>query len=611
MFPEKTNLQISGPMKEKKCLINTNRYQEYIFFNVLLLMLISFQIGHSQIFDPNSSPRKHNIVRFSPGYIFTWSYKDEPAFYGFELDDSVYFHMKKKYGPVTQTIKDCVFFYPLERFKETDDPGSILYSRSNLPFSLRFTLDADDVSIVPEQTALALSGNYNAPLEKLLKPFYFRKYEVTNAEYREFVTYVKDSIARTLLFRGGLKEYGSMVTVSDGSGKKTETLRLNRKTTIDWRSDLLSEMHIPHEERFYRIDEIDTKKLNYRFNSDGNDTITINVFPDATRWASDFSFTYNEPESRIYFWHKKYNDYPVVGITWFQALAFLDWRSLQHQKELDARGIKMAVKYDLPSETEWDIAATTKLKEGKADYFSGENYSYLYDRTWLTDLCLLDDTGTVLKMVRKYVPSDVDSFINNIHYYDTTNVNKPAEKDSLHYGIYSNAYVKLKNPKPTTYFRGDELKSLIKTYFNFPGTFGIDGSFYTVQCNIDKLDKKISKNELVRINRDEQGICFMGGNVSEWMKESYSQWKPVFDKRQQQLSTFEGEDVKILSQIEKYFDTKNDPDGKLVRGSNWYDERFSNVLGRNPEGANAKVFVDPNKSHATLGFRYVIHFEPK
>lgn len=601
-------------MKKTDCFNTAAKNKGHVLLAALLLFVNTVHYTQAQGFNYYAINTKINIVRLSPGYLFIWNYDEKierTTYYQFGLADSLYFQMKKKYGPVKQSINDCVLFKPFERFIENESLESPVYERPVLPFSVRFTLDSNDVSVIPEQTAIALTNGYNAPVGKVLTPFYFRKYEVTNGEYREFVNYVKDSIARTMLFRGGMKEYGSMISVNEGSGKKTETLILNRKTSIDWRSDLLSEMYIPPEERFNGRKEIDTKKLNYQFNPEGAGTITINVYPDTMCWVSDFSYSFNDSQSHIYFWHKNYNDYPVVGITWYQALAYLDWRSRKHQKELDARGIKLAVKYDLPSEIEWDIAATTILKDGKPDYFSGESYSYLYDRSWLTDLSLVMDTGNVLKMVRKDVPSDRDAYINNIYYHDTTTTVQPVAKDSLNKSIFSSIYVKVKTHEPITYFRGDELKSLIKTYFNYPRYFSIDGSGYTVQSNINKLDKKASQNELVRINRDERGICFMGGNVSEWMKESYSKWKPVFDKRQQQLATFEGEDVKILSQIEKYFDTKNDPNGKLVRGSNWYDERFSNVLGRNPEGANAKAFVDPNKSHSTLGFRYVIHFEPK
>jgi formylglycine-generating enzyme required for sulfatase activity len=113
------------------------------------------------------------------------------------------------------------------------------------------------------------------------------------------------------------------------------------------------------------------------------------------------------------------------------------------------------------------------------------------------------------------------------------------------------------------------------------------------------------------MQKSPTSICYLGGNVSEWLKDSYTQWRPVFELRQQQLATFQEDDVRILSAIERYWDRMNDADGRMVRGANWYDERFSGRLGVNMAGMNAKVFVSPDRAHSTLGFRYVVYVEPK
>lgn len=51
--------------------------------------------------------------------------------------------------------------------------------------------------------------------------------------------------------------------------------------------------------------------------------------------------------------------------------------------------------------------------------------------------------------------------------------------------------------------------------------------------------------------------------------------------------------------------------GKLVRGSNWFDERFAMKYGKNKGGLQAKTFCDPDSAHCTLGFRYVIYLKEK
>ena len=49
-------------------------------------------------------------------------------------------------------------------------------------------------------------------------------------------------------------------------------------------------------------------------------TRIVNIYPDETCWVNDFNNAYNEPYMRMYFTHAGYNDYPVVGVSWEQAM---------------------------------------------------------------------------------------------------------------------------------------------------------------------------------------------------------------------------------------------------------------------------------------------------
>ena len=53
----------------------------------------------------------------------------------------------------------------------------------------------------------------------------------------------------------------------------------------------------------------------------------INVYPDTLVWVHDFTYSFNEPMTKMYFSHPAYDDYPVVGVTWKQARAFSIWRT--------------------------------------------------------------------------------------------------------------------------------------------------------------------------------------------------------------------------------------------------------------------------------------------
>lgn len=225
--------------------------------------------------------------------------------------------------------------------------------------------------------------------------FWMDDTEITNSEYRQFVNWVRDSIARTILGQ----VYPEFLITEDISGAPLDKPTLNWRTRIEWRNadfrTALEDIFIPEEERFAHRREIDTRKLVYDYfwidfqqaarransynfetqsytgtviNPDGEEVPIGNrsafimhekvpVYPDTLSWIRDFTYSYNEPLTYQYFSHVGFDEYPVVGVSWRQARAFCDWRTKLQQDYRSRMNDTPAHDYRLPTESEWELAA--------------------------------------------------------------------------------------------------------------------------------------------------------------------------------------------------------------------------------------------------------------
>lgn len=227
--------------------------------------------------------------------------------------------------------------------------------------------------------------------------FWMDETEITNNEYRQFVYWVRDSIAYKLL--GDIAPQKYLIEV-DQFGEELPTPLINWKAKIDWslknqdEREALSSLFIPTDERFYNRQQIDTKKLNYEYYWIDQKTASkkehntgvelnqefkgsayagrpnglknrkqlikkevINIYPDTLCWMHDFAYSYNDNLTRSYFSHPAYDDYPVVGITYLQAKAFSVWRTLMMNNFLESQDFSRMEDFRLPTEAEWEYAA--------------------------------------------------------------------------------------------------------------------------------------------------------------------------------------------------------------------------------------------------------------
>lgn len=210
--------------------------------------------------------------------------------------------------------------------------------------------------------------------------FFMDETEISNSQYRQFVNWVRDSIAITQY----LNDPSYFVESNEGN---TEGQRF-----IDWQKvgdgsaiwgrnnenrSALSPMYYQGDDRIFGRDELDVRLLQYHYEvynqrmaaanrnnpdmsrSDFIVRDTITIYPDTLVWLADFSYAQNEPMVEGYFSHPAFQDYPVVGVSWRQARAFAVWRTRLYENYAQRVGLSRLTRlsYELPSENQWEYAA--------------------------------------------------------------------------------------------------------------------------------------------------------------------------------------------------------------------------------------------------------------
>lgn len=289
--------------------------------------------------------------------------------------------------------------------------------------------------------------------------FWMDESEITNNEYRQFVNWVRDSIAYRYLIEE-MGEDSEYALQSEYEVDEDVMPRINWKSKIPWEdrfvpddptAEALSPMFyaegrgalrttmLHYDYSWMNIDEV--KKNANRFDittgtypegatvrvdtfwvengailsktierplREPKDAVTntiISVYPDTMVWSRDFQFSYNDPLLHGYFWMPGYAEYPVVGVTWEQANAFCHWRT----SFLKDVGGMMTNAYRLPTEAEWEYAARGGRK--MAMYPWGDKYARDSEGCFLANFkpyrgSYYDDMGVSTMSVKQFYPND-------------------------------------------------------------------------------------------------------------------------------------------------------------------------------------------------------------
>lgn len=249
--------------------------------------------------------------------------------------------------------------------------------------------------------------------------FWMDRNEVTNAQYRQFVYYVRDSIIRERLADPAYGGDESYKITEDSYGepikpyldwskplpveKRASDEELRALNSVYYTNPVTGQRILDPRQMLYRYEVYDHRsaalyryqllrpKGNEHWHTSSTEQIIISkdtayiatsgevvrqtitrplsseydflntyivpIYPDESVWVNDFPNSTNETYTRMYFNHPGYDDYPVVGVSWEQATAFCAWRTAYYLRGVKVPEGQMVESFRLPTEAEWEYAA--------------------------------------------------------------------------------------------------------------------------------------------------------------------------------------------------------------------------------------------------------------
>ncbi|NMH87326.1 gliding motility lipoprotein GldJ [Flavivirga sp. Y03] len=306
------------------------------------------------------------------------------------------------------------------------------------------------------------------------------------------------------------------------------------------------------------------------------------ALPDTLVWRNRLGF--NEVMTENYLRHPGYGEYPVVGVSWIQAVEFANWRSDRvNEYNLEKAGyLKRDAKVtDVNAEstfsTDTYINAPTLTYGGNEEVINGE------------------------KRNKRYVRTDADGNESNIYATRETGIISPKYRlpteteweyaalglsEIRNYNLYRG---RKKYPWDGQYTRSEKRKVRGDQLANFKqgkGDYGGIAGWSDDGADITNAVKSYAPNDF--------GLYDMAGNVAEWVADVY---RPIIDSEFNDFNYYRGnvytknalnEDgtVKVVTADDIVYDTL--PNGK--------------VIARNLPGEIAQVPIDENETYLRTNF---------
>ena len=353
----------------------------------------------------------------------------------------------------------------------------------------------------------------------------------------------------------------------------------------DWNNSPTSQ----HVQSFY-MDENEVTNLNYLYYLDylknvypPNDPNYGNIYtgalPDTLVWRNRLG--YNEMMTENYLRHPAYANYPVVGVSWIQAVEYTNWRTdrVAEMALQDAGYIKKDAQYtDLNADS--SFSTDTYISAPSKTYGGNDSITKPVRSRKRVQVNAVGDTINVYAKretgiipVKYRLPTEVEweyaaLGMSELRSYNIYRGRKKYPWD----GQYTRSGKRAK--------RGDQLANFKQSDGDYGGIAGWsdDGADIT--------------QEVKYYQPNDHGLYDMAGNVAEWVADVY---RPIIDDEFNDFNYFRGN---------TYYKNVINDDGtvKIVQETVYDTLSNGKIVARSLKGEIARTAVDENETYLRTNF---------
>ena len=306
------------------------------------------------------------------------------------------------------------------------------------------------------------------------------------------------------------------------------------------------------------------------------------ALPDTLVWRNRLG--YNEVMTESYLRHPAYGEYPVVGVSWIQAVEYANWRSdrvnvynLEKAGYLKRDAKIVDVNAESTFNTDTYINAPSLTYGGNEEVINPERGNKRFARTDAdgneTNIYATRETGLITPKYRLPTETEWEYAALGLSEIRSYNLYRGRKKYP-----WDGQYTRNGSRK----YRGDQLANFKQGKGDYGGIAGWsdDGADIT--------------NKVKSYEPNDYGLYDMAGNVAEWVADVY---RPIIDDEYNDLNYYRG-NVYTKNAINE------DGSVKIVGTDNIVYDTLSNgkIIARNLPGEILQVPVDENETYLRTNF---------